>query len=149
MAVFSRSALGWAWAVLALLFPLILPLTSALVAPGCASTQDPGATDALDAGADGGAIVPPVTGGDGGTTSGDADPGTDTGTAPAPLPILTSMNPDHATAGTAGPPLVVFGAGFVETSVVQVDGAPLPTEFVSDKDMDAFFKRHGVKPRGA
>ncbi len=106
---------------------------SLLIAWGCSSDTPGAAGDGADAGADGGQIAPPPAK-DGGTGA-DADAGHGDETGVAPLPVLGSINPDNAVAGTAGPPLVVFGAGFVEASVVQIDGAPLPTEFVSDKEL--------------
>jgi hypothetical protein len=107
-----------------------------MVAWGCGSDSSGTApADTPDAGADSSQIAPPPAKDAAPATDPDADPGPDSGVAP--LPILTKINPDSAVAGTAGPQLIVFGGGFVPSSVVQVDGAPLPTEFVTDLELHA------------
>lgn len=55
----------------------------------------------------------------------------------APAPIVSAMTPLKATAGGVGPTLVVTGDKFVSWSVVRVDGADLPTTFVSQTKLQA------------
>ena len=52
-------------------------------------------------------------------------------------PVITSLNPDSAIAGGPGFTLVVWGSGFLPGAVVQWDGVPLPTTFVSDTQLTA------------
>ncbi len=111
-------------------------LAAFLLAPwGCSSDSSaPGGTETVDAGADTAQVAPPPPRDAGATDPPDADPGQEAGGL-APLPTLTRITPSSATAGSAGPGLAVFGAGFVVSSVVQVDGAPLPTEFVTETEL--------------
>jgi len=48
-----------------------------------------------------------------------------------PAPGVTSLSPTSFTAGAAGGTLTVTGTGFVPTSVVDINGAPRTTSFVS------------------
>jgi len=68
----------------------------------------------------------------------------DSGSAPptnnddnAKVPTLTSMTPNSATVGSVGPTVVLTGANFVARTVVQLDGAPLTTTFVSGTELRA------------
>ncbi|HEX8431680.1 MAG TPA: hypothetical protein VF625_10340, partial [Longimicrobium sp.] len=54
-----------------------------------------------------------------------------------PVPVLLSLGSTQTTAGQAGFTLRVNGTGFVAGSVVQLNGAPLPTTFVSSTALDA------------
>lgn len=47
------------------------------------------------------------------------------------------MTPNKATMGAAAPAIVVVGSNFVARSVIQVDGAPLATTFVSASELRA------------
>jgi len=68
-----------------------------------------------------------------------------TATAPKPpmnpddalAPEVTSVSPDKATVGSVGPSIVVAGTNFVPRSIVQLDGAPLATSFVSGTELRA------------
>jgi uncharacterized protein (TIGR03437 family) len=52
-------------------------------------------------------------------------------------PAVTFLNPDSAVIGGPGFTLVVGGSGFLPGAVVQWDGVPLPTTFVSDTQLTA------------
>jgi hypothetical protein len=52
-------------------------------------------------------------------------------------PVVTSVSPDKATVGGVGPSIVVAGTNFVPRSIVQLDGAPLATSFVSGTELRA------------
>jgi len=53
----------------------------------------------------------------------------------AKAPIVTSVTPDKALVGGVGPSIVVTGNNFVARSVIQLDGAPLATSFVSATEL--------------
>ena len=55
----------------------------------------------------------------------------------AMTPEVTSVSPDKATVGSIGPSIVVAGNNFVPRSIVQLDGAPLATSFVSGTELRA------------
>lgn len=55
----------------------------------------------------------------------------------AMAPEVTSVSPDKATVGSIGPSIVVAGNNFVPRSIVQLDGAPLATSFVSGTELRA------------
>jgi trimeric autotransporter adhesin len=123
MALLSRS---WVTTILAICL---------LIAWGCSSSSSgPAATDTPDAAADTAVATPPPPTDAGGGVEPDAAQAPET-SGEAPLPTLSRIAPSSATAGSAGPALVVYGGGFVAASVVQVDGAPLPTTFVSDTEL--------------
>jgi hypothetical protein len=52
-------------------------------------------------------------------------------------PVVTSVTPDTAAVGSVGPSIVVAGNNFVSRSIVQLDGAPLATSFVSGTELRA------------
>jgi hypothetical protein len=52
-------------------------------------------------------------------------------------PVVTSVTPDKATVGSVGPSIVVAGDNFVPRSIVQLDGTPLATNFVSGTELRA------------
>jgi hypothetical protein len=80
-------------------------------------------------------FTPPNAAGFGGGTSGAAT--FTINQAPNPLPAISSLNPNPATAGGAGFTLTVVGANFVANSVVQVNGANRPTMFISATQLTA------------
>lgn len=52
-----------------------------------------------------------------------------------PTPVLTSISPTNATVGGATFTLSVFGAGFVASSVVRVNGSARTTTFISANEL--------------
>lgn len=52
-------------------------------------------------------------------------------------PLITSLNPNNAEAGTSGFTLVVIGANFTNNSIVQWDGANYATSFISANEVRA------------
>jgi hypothetical protein len=52
-------------------------------------------------------------------------------------PVVSSVSPDKGTVGSVGPSIVVTGTNFVPRSIVQLDGAPLATTFVSGTELRA------------
>ena len=73
-----------------------------------------------------------VTVSDDGSTSNSA-----TFTIVPPAPVITSLNPNSALAGAAGVMLVVNGSNFDNGAIVQWNGGPLTTAFVSATQLDA------------
>jgi len=77
------------------------------------------------------------------TSSGGDDGGDDAGSDDAgpvlvaPSPALASITPATALVGSTGPTIVCNGSGFVARSVVQVNGLPLTTGFVSATQLRA------------
>ncbi|AKU98556.1 hypothetical protein AKJ09_05220 [Labilithrix luteola] len=55
----------------------------------------------------------------------------------AQAPEISSVDPSRAMVGTVGPSIVVTGNNFVPRSIVQLDGAPLATSFVSETELRA------------
>ncbi|MCG3173858.1 MAG: hypothetical protein GMKNLPBB_02065 [Myxococcota bacterium] len=58
-------------------------------------------------------------------------------TAPNPVPKITSLQPNKATAGGTEFTLKVLGENFVDGARVQFDGGPLSTEFVKSTELSA------------
>jgi len=52
-------------------------------------------------------------------------------------PVVAAVSPDKGTVGSVGPSIVVAGTNFVSRSIVQLDGAPLATTFVSETELRA------------
>ncbi len=52
-------------------------------------------------------------------------------------PVVASVTPNEGTVGSVGPSIVVAGTNFVARSIVQLDGAPLATAFVSGTELRA------------
>lgn len=52
-------------------------------------------------------------------------------------PSITSVTPSRATVGSVGPSVVVTGSEFVARTIVQLDGAPLATTFISSSELRA------------
>lgn len=65
------------------------------------------------------------------------DPGDNTNPDEAMPPIVSSVSPNKATVGSVGPSIIVSGDNFVPRSIVQLDGAPLATTFVSSTELRA------------
>jgi hypothetical protein len=55
----------------------------------------------------------------------------------APVPHVDSVTPNKAALGSVGPSIIVAGNNFVPRSIVQLDGAPLATSFVSGTELRA------------
>lgn len=96
------------------------------------ATQLDAAVDAPRVAAAGTAIVTVSTAAPGGGTSAPLSFQID-----HPVPVLTSMSPTTALTGAAPFTLTVTGTDYVLGSVVQWNGAPLPTTFVSATQLDA------------
>jgi hypothetical protein len=65
-------------------------------------------------------------------------------------PTITGFNPPSATAGTMGPFTVsVAGTGFVQTSVVNWDGSPRATTFVSSSQLTVNFTTQDLATAGS
>ncbi len=76
------------------------------------------------------------------SSSGNGGSGGGTPTKPtaddnAKAPTLASITPNTATVGSVGPTVVLNGDNFVARTVVQLDGAPLTTTFVSATELRA------------
>lgn len=52
-------------------------------------------------------------------------------------PEVTSVSPSKATVGSVGPSIIVSGSNFVKRSIVQLDGMPLASTFVSATELRA------------
>jgi trimeric autotransporter adhesin len=64
-------------------------------------------------------------------------------------PTLTSFNPPNVVAGTAGPFMVsVAGTGFVPTSVVNWNGSPRLTTFISASQLTVNFTTQDLATPG-
>ncbi len=61
----------------------------------------------------------------------------ETGPAANPLPALTSLTPSEAEVGGTGPSIAVKGSGFMQKSVVRIDGNDVATTYVSDTELSA------------
>ncbi len=66
----------------------------------------------------------------------------------APAPTLTSIAPASAIVGTSGPTIVCTGTGYVARSVIQVNGVPLTTGFVSDTELRGTLPTSGLAQVG-
>lgn len=73
-------------------------------------------------------VVPALSGCQGGGSSG----GTQN-----PVPALTGISPNSATSGSAAVSVTASGSGFVQTSVVEWNGATLSTTYVSSTSLTA------------
>jgi hypothetical protein len=56
---------------------------------------------------------------------------------PNPVPVVTALNPNGATAGDPAFTLTVTGSNFISSSVVQWDGAPRSTTFINAGQLEA------------
>ena len=54
-----------------------------------------------------------------------------------PIPTLSTVSPTSATAGSAALTVTASGSGFISSSVMQWNGAPLTTTFVSNTSLSA------------
>ncbi len=68
--------------------------------------------------------------------------------APAVRPAITSLSPDTASAGRDSVALAVHGTGFVNGAVVLWNGTPLPTGFVSDRQVTTTVAAAGLARAG-
>jgi len=66
-----------------------------------------------------------------------------------PIPALTSMSPDNARAGSAPFTLTVNGSSFLSSSVVEWNGSPRATTFVSTSRLTAAVTAADVAQAGA
>jgi hypothetical protein len=67
---------------------------------------------------------------------------------PYPVPALTLLSPGSAAFGSAGFTLTALGSNFVPASVVQWNGSPLPTTFVSDTQITAAISAADIQNLG-
>jgi hypothetical protein len=67
----------------------------------------------------------------------------------APVPVLNTLPSSGASAGRPGFPLVVHGSGFLRGSVVQWNGQPRPTQYVSGTRLEATISSADVAAPGA
>jgi hypothetical protein len=65
-----------------------------------------------------------------------------------PVPTLTSLNPASVIVGSAAFPLTVNGSGFVPSSIVQWNGTPRATTFVSSTSLQAAITAADVAATG-
>ncbi len=52
-------------------------------------------------------------------------------------PVIEQVTPNKATVGSVGPSIIVTGENFVPRTIMQLDGAPLATTFVSSTELRA------------
>jgi hypothetical protein len=64
-------------------------------------------------------------------------PKTPTNPDDAMRPVVSSVSPDRGKVGAVGPSIVITGVNFVPRSIIQLDGAPLATSFVSGTELRA------------
>lgn len=64
-------------------------------------------------------------------------------------PVVSSVDPASATVGSVGPSITVTGNNFVPRSIVQLDGAPLATSFVSETELRATIPTNKLTVVGA
>jgi hypothetical protein len=57
--------------------------------------------------------------------------------SPAPIPVLTGINPNSANAGGADSTLTISGSNFVDGSVVRWNGSACTTTYVNDTRLSA------------
>jgi hypothetical protein len=69
--------------------------------------------------------------------------------SPSPIPRVTTISPDSIQAGSAGFTLTVNGSGFANSSVVRINGNPLPTTFVSANQLTAQVSASDIANPGA
>jgi uncharacterized repeat protein (TIGR01451 family) len=96
------------------------------------ATQLQVALTAADTATAGSSQVTVTNGGPGGGTSAGV-----TFTINNPAPVLTTLNPSSVMAGSGDLTLTVTGSGFVSNSVVQWNGSPRPTTFVTATQLQA------------
>lgn len=113
---------------------LVVVLTAPLLVVSCAQ-GDPRSTDPLvEPTANQEPTEPPPTTAAAPTQEKPTDP---VNPDDALAPVVTSVTPDKATVGSIGPSVVVAGDNFVPRSIVQLDGSPLATNFVSGTELRA------------
>ncbi|HEX8771817.1 MAG TPA: IPT/TIG domain-containing protein, partial [Acidimicrobiales bacterium] len=68
----------------------------------------------------------------------------------SPASVVAGLTPNSAVAGTPGQPITIFGANFVPTSVVLLDGTRIDHGFISPHELKAFIPAEAlVYPRTA
>jgi len=65
-----------------------------------------------------------------------------------PVPVISSLSPDHMTAGGSGFTLTVNGSGFISSSVVNWNDSPRPTSFVNSGQLTASISQADVAAVG-
>ncbi len=68
--------------------------------------------------------------------------------APNPVPALSALSPNSATAGDPALTLTVTGSNFIRASVVQWDGAARATTFVNSGQVEAGIPASGIEKQG-
>ena len=101
------------------------------------STQLTAAIPAADIAAAGTAQVTVVNPSPGGGTSNALTFTIDAGTTPNPGLVLTSLSPSSSQAGGRAFTLTAYGSNFVNGTVVQWNGSPRPTTFISSTQLTA------------
>lgn len=110
---------------------LLLALVCALIAAACAEGESrtfdsqPAATTNTEP------TEPPKT------KPQDPTPQKPTDPDEAMPPVLDGVTPNKATVGSVGPSITLSGENFVPRTIVQLDGAPLATTFVSSTELRA------------
>ncbi|MDF2692521.1 MAG: hypothetical protein K0S65_904, partial [Labilithrix sp.] len=66
----------------------------------------------------------------------------------ASAPEVDAIKPNQATVGSVGPSIIVSGNNFVPRSIVQLDGAPLATSFISGTELRATIPSNKLKTVG-
>lgn len=54
-----------------------------------------------------------------------------------PAPVISSLNPNSAVAGSGAQTITIAGSGFLSTSAVSFNGSAIPTTYVSGSDLTA------------
>ena len=90
-------------------------------------------------------VVTPALGGQGGGTSGAKVLSI---TPPPAVPVLANVAPTSVGVGVAGPIVTATGANFVRSSVIQVNGTPRATTFVSATQLTATLTAADVSSGG-
>lgn len=123
------------WGLLRQRHLVILSAASLVAFAACSS--DPPLAEAPDAGIQSEDTDAPPTPTAEPTGTGTAKPPPPSNPDEALPPELDTITPSSAIVGAVGPSVVVAGKNFVARSIVQLDGAPLATSFVSDTELRA------------
>ena len=119
----------------------VVSLVASVLIGACAqgaTTQDPGAfVDTNQSGTDPTPTPTATSSASGNGGAGGGGPTKPGGDDNAKSPTLAAITPASATVGSVGPTVVLNGDNFVARTVVQLDGAPLTTTFVSATELRA------------